>query len=157
MEKQIAFNFTLPDQTGRVRRLSDYAGRWVLLYFYPKDMTPGCTTEAECFRDQMNYFTALDVQVLGVSMDTIKSHKKFTEKHQLNFPLLSDVSKKVAQKYGVLIEKQRFGKRYQGIQRDSFLINPEGHIVKHYSKVDPKTHSAEVLKDLESLKRRGNK
>lgn len=145
-----AKDFKLADQDGKMHSLSDYKGQNVLLYFYPKDMTPGCTTEAQCFRDRMNDFKAYNVQVLGVSCDSVVSHKKFAEKHGLNFPLLADVDKKVVQDYGVWGERSMMGVKYMGIQRDSFLIGPEGEIVKHYEKVKPSEHIQEVLEDLKN-------
>lgn len=145
-------NFELEGQDGREYSLADYKGKYVLLYFYPKDMTSGCTVEAQCFRNRMNDFKALGVQVLGVSCDDTKSHKKFAEKEKLNFPLLADVDKKVVNAYGVWVEKSMYGKKYMGIQRDTFLVDPSGKIVKHYLKVKPETHIEEVLEDLKKLK-----
>lgn len=151
MENTKAPAFKLEDQDGNVHSLADYAGKWVLLYFYPKDMTPGCTIESEGFRDMEAKFAAKGAQILGVSCDDVKSHKKFVEKHDLNFPLLADVEKKVVEDYGVWVEKSMYGKKYMGIQRDSFLIDPSGKIVKHYEKVKPAEHPKEVLEDLEGM------
>lgn len=137
--------FSLPDQDGKIHSLPDYAGQHVLLYFYPKDMTPGCTVEAEGFRDAMAAFKKAKVVVLGVSADTVASHKKFCDKHKLNFPLLSDESKKTIEKYGAWVEKSMYGKKYMGIQRDSFLISPEGKVVRYFPKVTPEDHPMEVL------------
>lgn len=142
------YDFSLPDQDGVVRSLSDYKGQKVLLYFYPKDDTPGCTVEAKCFRDRLNELKAKGVQVLGVSVDSVESHKKFVVKHGLNFPLLADVNKKVVQQYGVWGEKSMMGNIFMGIQRDSFLLDEEGNLIKHYVKVKPETHVDEVLADL---------
>jgi peroxiredoxin Q/BCP len=144
-------DFKLSDETGKIHSLSDYKGQNVLLYFYPKDMTPGCTVEAQCFRDRLNDLKALGVQVLGVSADSIGSHQKFKEKHHLNFPLLADTDKEVIQKYGVWKEKSMYGKKYMGISRESFLIDREGMIVKHYAKVTPAQHVEEVLKDAKKM------
>lgn len=141
----------LMDQDRNSRSLKDFRGRYVLLYFYPKDMTPGCTTEAQCFRDRLNDLQALGVQVLGVSCDDVESHKKFVKAHGLNFPLLSDVDKDVVNKYGVWVEKSMYGKKYMGIQRDSFLIDPAGIVIKHYEKVKPEDHAAEVINDVKAL------
>jgi len=146
-----AKDFTLPDQNGKKHSLSDYKGKYVLLYFYPKDMTPGCTVEACSFRDALNELKVFNVQVLGVSADSIERHLRFAEKHQLNFPILSDVNKKVIQDYGIWVEKSMFGKKYMGIRRDSFLISPNGKILKHYEKVSPKKHVTEVLADLQGF------
>lgn len=144
--------FDLPDETGKVHSLADYAGQYVLLYFYPKDMTSGCTVEAQCFRDRTNDLRALGVQVLGVSADTAESHQKFKEKEHLNFPLLADPEKKVIQAYGVWREKLMYGKKYMGIMRESFLIDGKGMVVKHYQKVTPKEHAEEVIADVKAFK-----
>lgn len=143
-------NFTLFDENEIERSLSDYKGQKVLLYFYPKDDTPGCTKEAQCFRDRLNELSAANVQMLGVSCDDTMSHKKFVEKYHLNFPLLADVDKKVVKAYGVWVEKSMFGKKYMGIQRDSFLIDEKGFVVKHYKKVKPAIHPDEVMADATS-------
>ncbi len=143
----------LLDQDQQSRSLKDYLGQYVLVYFYPKDLTPGCTTESCSFRDHLNDFKKLKVQVLGISCDDSKSHKKFADKYELNFPLLADTDKKVVESYGVWVEKSMYGKKYMGIQRDSFLIDPRGVVVKHYSKVKPQEHVAEVLEDVRALQR----
>lgn len=140
--------FKLEDQDGEMRSLADYKGDFVLLYFYPKDMTSGCTLEAQCFRDRLSKLRGLGVQVLGVSADSAESHKKFATAHRLNFPLLADVDKKVIEKYGVWVEKSMYGKIYMGIQRDSFLIDRDGKVIKHYTKVNPAEHPGEVVKDV---------
>jgi peroxiredoxin Q/BCP len=145
---QPAPDFTLRDQEDREHALSDYRGKMVLLYFYPKDMTPGCTIEAKGFQVMLNQFAAAGVQVLGVSADTCQSHKKFAAAHQLHFPLLADTERAVVQAYGVLQEKSMFGKKYIGILRQSFLIDPQGVVVKHYEKVDTRKHPQEVLHDV---------
>ncbi len=143
--------FTLLDQDGEKRSLSDYEGKKVLLYFYPKDDTPGCTTEACSFRDRLNELKKFGVQVLGVSCDDVKKHKKFVEKFDLNFPLLADTEKEIVNKYGVWLEKSMYGKKYMGIQRDSFLIDENGVIQKHYEKVKPAEHVDQIIADLKSL------
>jgi len=150
MQGKKAPQFILPDQNGKKHALKDYLGRKVLLYFYPKDLTPGCTLEAQNFRDNIQKLEKQNVQVLGVSCDDVTTHEKFACKHKLNFPLLADGEKKVVEKYGVWKEKSMFGKKYMGIQRDSFLIDEKGKIVKHYRKVDPQKHVTEVLLDLEN-------
>lgn len=147
MNKQ-APTFRLQDQDEIEHAINDYKGQYVLLYFYPKDMTPGCTVEAQGFRDSMNDLQAAGVQVLGVSADTCGSHKRFAQAHQLNFPLLADTEKQLIEAFGVLKEKSMFGKKYMGISRESFLINPSGIVVKHYEKVNPKAHPKEVLADV---------
>lgn len=143
--------FTLLDQDGQAHSLSDYKGKKVLLYFYPKDDTPGCTAEACGFRDALNDLKEYGVQVLGVSCDTITSHKKFAEKFHLNFPLLSDVDRIVVSAYGVWKEKSLYGRLFHGINRESFLISESGEILKHYTKVKAEEHPAEVLQDISSL------
>ncbi|MBH41634.1 MAG: thioredoxin-dependent thiol peroxidase [Candidatus Magasanikbacteria bacterium] len=141
-------DFTLLDQHGQSHTLSSYTGKRVLLYFYPKDATPGCTQEACSFRDNFSTLTDKNVIVLGVSCDSVDSHKKFAEKQELPFPLLSDNEKVVVKLYDVWKEKSMFGKKYMGIQRDSFLIDENGIIIQHYIKVKPAKHVAQILKDL---------
>lgn len=144
-------DFTLQDQDWESHSLSEFQGQKVLLYFYPKDDTPGCTVEACNFRDHLNELKKRGVQVLGVSPDSADSHKKFVAKHGLNFPLLADVDKEVVNMYGVWVQKSMFGKKYMGVQRDSFLIDEEGSLAKHYVKVKPKGHVAEVLADVDAM------
>lgn len=145
-------SFSLPDQDGKVHTLADYRGRYVLLYFYPKDDTPGCTKEACAIRDADPDFSTLDAIVLGVSADSVKSHKKFAEKYELHFPLLADEKKEVVHAYGVWGLKKFMGREYEGILRVSFLINPEGKIAKVYDPVKPELHAKEVLADLKTFK-----
>lgn len=140
--------FQLPDQTGKVHTLKDYAGQWVLLYFYPKDDTPGCTKEACAIRDNFPHFKTLKITVLGISVDSVKSHAKFTEKYQLPFTLLADEQKEAVQKYGVWQKKKFMGREYRGTLRTSFLVNLKGKIVKIYENVKPETHAEEVLGDI---------
>lgn len=149
---QKAPDFKLKDQDGNLRKLSDFRGKWVLVYFYPKDDTPGCTTEACQIRDNFEDFKKLKIVVLGISTDSVESHKKFATKYNLPFLLLSDEKKEVVKKYGVWGTKKFMGKTYQGTLRTSFLINPEGKIVKIYENVKPITHAQEVLADLKPLK-----
>jgi peroxiredoxin Q/BCP len=141
-------DFNLLDQNGESHQLSDFSGKWIFLYFYPKDDTPGCTTEACSVRDNFQVLKNKGVEVLGVSVDSVKSHKKFEQKYDLNFTLLADEDKEVVEKYEVWGEKQMMGKKYMGTFRTSFLINPKGEIAKIYEKVDPKKHLTEVLEDL---------
>ncbi len=143
--------FTLPDQEGKEHSLSGYKGRWVLLYFYPKDDTPGCTIEACAIRDQFKDFTKIGAVVLGVSTDSVASHKKFANAYKLPFTLLADVTKEVVGRYGVFGEKKFMGRTYLGTMRTSFLIDPKGKIVKVYEKVKPEIHAAEVIADLKAL------
>ncbi len=140
-------DFELTDQDGLLHSLEDYRDRWVVLYFYPKDDTPGCTTEACEFRDNIFAYRDLNAQILGVSLDDVESHKAFAEKHGLPFPLLADVGGSVAESYGV--KTRMFGLIVA--KRQTFIINPAGDVVKHYDKVKPETHSAQVLADLTML------
>lgn len=140
-------DFELQDQDGQLHSIEDYRGRWVALYFYPKDDTPGCTTEACEFRDDIFAFNELDCQILGVSLDDLESHKAFSEKHGLPFPLLADTTGSAADAYGVKA-------KFMGMtiaRRQTFLIDPDGNVAKHYQKVDPDTHSQQVLADLRKL------
>ena len=144
-------SFSLADQDGKIHSLQDYKGKWVVLYFYPKDDTPGCTKEACNFRDGIQKFTDHNIQILGMSKDSVKSHKKFAEKFHLNFPLLSDESKETIQAYGAWGKKKFMGREYDGILRNTYLINPEGEIVKEYLNVKPEQHADEILKDMEEM------
>jgi len=143
--------FKLLDQNGETHELSDYKGQVVVVYFYPKDSTPGCTLEAQQFRNNMKKFKSMGVQILGISKDSVESHYRFADKQNLNFPILSDESRKVVEKYDVLIEKSMFGKSYMGVSRQSFLIDKTGKVVKHYENVKPKEHFEEILKDIRDL------
>ncbi len=148
---KIAPTFKLKDQNGKDHSLSDYLGKWVLLFFYPKDDTPGCTKEACGIRDVFKDYKDAGIVVIGVSKDSVKSHKKFEEKYNLPFILLSDETRGVLEKYGVWRTKKMFGKEYLGTVRTSFLINPKGLIEKVYEKVKPDLHAKEVLKDFHKL------
>lgn len=143
--------FKLQDQSGKWHELKDYRGKWVALYFYPKDKTPGCTTQACEFRDNVFAFRDAGAVILGVSVDDVESHKEFSEKHGLPFPILADDKKVVAKEYGVL---SRFLGMFELARRDTFLIDPEGNIARHYEDVDPKGHSQVVLKDIKELQKR---
>ena len=139
--------FELPDQDGRLHAVEDYRGNYVVLYFYPKDQTPGCTTEACEFRDDIFKYRELGARVLGVSLDDVESHKEFAEEHGLPFPLLADPEGVAVDAYGVRT-------RFAGMEvaaRQTFLIDPEGRIARHYVDVDPETHSAQILADLQAL------
>lgn len=142
---------SLPDQDGKMRKLSDYLGKYLLIYFYPKDFTPGCTEEACNFRDSFPRFNPNLITILGVSTDSVESHKKFVEKYSLLFTLLADTEKKMVQAFGVWQPKKIFGKEFLGTLRTSFLVDPKGKIIKVYEKVNPLVHAAEVEKDLKSL------
>ena len=151
----LAPDFALPDQKGEVRRLSDFRGRWVVLYFYPKDNTPGCTKEACGFRDLFPKFQRRKVAVIGISTDSVRSHQKFAEKYGLPFFLLADEEKAVVRAYGVWGQKSFMGRTKMGTHRTSFLVDPEGRIAKIYERVKPETHAEEVLRDLEQLRKTG--
>ena len=140
--------FELPDQEGETRRLEDFGGKWLVLYFYPKDNTPGCTTQACDFRDNIFAFRKLDAEIVGISLDDVDSHRAFATEHSLPFTLLADSEGKAARDYGVL---RSFGV-VELASRQTFLVSPEGVIARHYEKVDLDTHSADVLKDIELLR-----
>jgi len=140
--------FTLPDQSGKSVSLADYRGKWVVLYFYPKDGTPGCTTEACEFRDNVFAFREAGATILGISVDDVASHKKFAADHQLPFTLLADSDKKVARDYGVL---HRMLGLMELARRETFIVDPQGRVAKHYREVDPGSHSKQVLADLKTL------
>lgn len=144
-------DFTLADQKGESHTLSDYRGQWVLVYFYPKDDTPGCTQEACMIRDNFPEFKKLKIQVFGISADSAKSHAKFADKYDLPFTLLADEDKKTIQAYGVWAKKKFMGREYLGILRTSLLINPKGKISKIYENVKPAEHAREVLEDLSTV------
>ncbi|HNT30205.1 MAG TPA: thioredoxin-dependent thiol peroxidase [bacterium] len=145
--------FELPDQKGVEHRLDDYRGKWVLLYFYPKDSTPGCTTEACTLRDSYGGFQKLDAIVLGVSTDSVASHAKFAAEHALPFSLLADTDKRVVKAYDVWGPKTFMGKEFLGTKRISYLIDPQGRIAKVYASVKPADHADEVLKDMQELQK----
>ena len=138
----------LQDQNGSWHTLEQYRGQWVVLYFYPKDFTAGCTTQVCAFRDDIGKLKEQGAQVLGVSVDDVKSHAEFAEKYHVPFPLLSDASKQTAERYGVLTSKLGF----KFARRDTFLIDPSGKIAKHYENVDPEKNVGQVIADLGALK-----
>lgn len=144
----IAPDFTLLDQDGVSHTLSSHKGTRILLYFYPKDDTPGCTKQACALRDAMPELSSLDAIVYGISPDSVKSHKKFADKYGLPFTLLADEGHKVCSLYGVWGRKKMMGREYDGVFRTSFLIDKEGKIAKVYENVKPELHAAEVLEDL---------
>jgi peroxiredoxin Q/BCP len=150
-------DFSLVDQNNVVHKLSDYSSGRVLLYFYPKDDTPGCTTEACMIAEVYKDFKRLCVKVIGVSKDTPKSHLKFAEKYSLPFTLLSDPTMDMMDKYGALVMKKMYGKDVRGTNRISYRINPLGKIVKAYPDVDPANHALELLKDIKILKKEESK
>lgn len=141
-------DFSLPDDQGGVTSLSDYRGKKVILYFYPKDNTSGCTMEAQAFRDHLAEFQKLGYAVLGVSRDSIRKHCHFRDKNELNFPLLSDADETVCRLYDVMKEKSMYGKKYMGIERSTFLIDENGVLVKEYRKVKAASHVQDLLQEL---------
>ncbi len=146
-----ATDFAAEDQTGTIRKLQDFQGKWLVLYFYPKDDTPGCTKEACNFRDSFHALEQKGVAIVGVSRDSVVSHQKFAKKYKLNFPLLSDPDKKIIEAYGAWGPKKIFGRTFDGIKRMTYLIDPEGKIKKVYEKVNPLKHAGEITKDIENF------
>jgi len=142
---------SLPDENGTIHILKDYRGQAVVLYFYPKDDTPGCTAEACNFRDNYSAYTDAKVVILGISPDTVKSHARFKNKYTLPFPLLADEGHKVCDLYGVWGPKKMMGREYEGVLRTTFLIDRDGKIAKVFENVKPAEHSAEVLAAIKSL------
>jgi peroxiredoxin Q/BCP len=140
--------FSAPDQTGKIVSLSDFEGETVILYFYPKDDTPGCTAEACSFRDSHDLLVERGVHVLGVSPDSVKSHAKFSEKFNLPFPLLADEGHKIAEAYGVWVEKSMYGKKYMGVERSTFVIDGTGKIAAIHRKVKPSEHVGQLMSAL---------
>ena len=140
--------FSLPDQTGAVRSLAEFAGKWLIVYFYPQDDTPGCTAEACSFRDVYGYLQDQGLQVVGISKDSVKSHAAFAKKYHLNFPLLSDESHEVIEAYGAW----GLGVLGMGTKRMTFLIQPNGRIAKEYPKVTPDGHAVQIMRDFEAFK-----
>ena len=143
--------FNLESNTGEKVSLAGLKGQKVVLYFYPKDDTPGCTVEAQEFRSILDQFKAAGATVLGVSPDDVKSHCKFIKKFDLNFDLLADTEHAVCEKFGVWVEKSMYGKKYMGAQRATFLIDGDGKIAKVWPKVKPEGHAAEVLEAVKAL------
>ncbi len=139
--------FKLQDQNGEWHDLADYRGTWLAVYFYPKDDTPGCTTEACSFRDNIYAFKGIGAEVVGISVDDVDSHKEFSTKYKLPFTILADVGGQTADAYGVLRDYNLM----QIASRQSFLVNPDGIIIKHYDQVDPDSHTEQVLADLRTL------
>jgi peroxiredoxin Q/BCP len=145
-------NFKLLDQDNNFVKLDDYLGKWLVLYFYPKDNTPGCTTEACNFRDEREAISEFgNAEIVGISMDSVKSHKNFADKHKLNFRILSDPEHNVIDLYDSWGPKKFMGKEFLGIKRNTFIIDPKGHIVKEYLGVNPKYHVSQIINDLKSL------
>lgn len=146
-----AIDFSLPNKEGRLISLKDFLGKWVILYFYPKDNTSGCTLEAIEFTSLVKEFEKINAVILGVSKDSVKSHHNFAMKHSLNIELLSDESASVIKAYGAWGKKKMYGKEYEGTIRSTFIINPDGYIAYVFEDVNPKGHAEEVLKKLKEL------
>jgi peroxiredoxin Q/BCP len=145
-------DFSLQDQDDATRSLDDYAGKWLVLYFYPKDNTPGCTAEACTFRDARDVIAQFgNAEIVGVSKDSVKSHKKFAEKHHLNFTLLSDPDHAMIEAYDSWKPKKMMGREFMGIMRNTFIINPDRQIVKEYIGVNPADHAETIIHDLQQL------
>lgn len=143
--------FSLLDQDGKSMTDKDLLGSWAVVYFYPKDDTPGCTIEACNFRDGRDILQSYGIKVVGISKDSVKSHKKFAEKYNLNFNILSDESTETINAFGSWKLKKFMGREYLGISRDSYLIDPSGQVVKKYEGVNPKNHITEIFKDYKEL------
>ena len=142
--------FSLPDQTGQIHTLEQYSGKWLVLYFYPKDDTPGCTREACDFRDNIGKLRELGAEVIGISADSSSSHEKFQSKYGLNFPLLADEGNIISRAYDAYGTKNLYGKISEGIIRQTFLIDPKGKIVKHWKRVSVDGHVVAVEKELKA-------
>lgn len=146
-----AFDFTLPDQDGNLISLKDFKGKKVVIYFYPKDNTPGCTKQACIFRDEYQQFQKLNIIVLGISKDSISSHQRFINKFELPFPLLSDPELIAIKGFDVWQEKKLYGKTYMGIVRSTFVIDEEGTIIKVFEKAKPATNAIDILEFLQEV------
>lgn len=145
---EMAPEFELESDSGRTLRLRDYRGRRVILYFYPKDDTSGCTKEACGFRDTLPEFESRDAVILGLSPDGVASHRRFRDKYGLNFPLLADTDHAVAERYGAWGRKKMYGREFEGILRSTFVIGPDGRVERVYAKVKPASHARQLLADL---------
>lgn len=145
-------NFTLADQDGTMHSLKDYAGKWLVVYFYPKDDTPGCTKEACNFRDARDAIAEFgNAVVIGISKDNVRSHKKFVDKYELNFTLLSDPDHTTIDAFGAWQQKKFMGREFMGIKRNTYLINPNGMITKTFEDVAPENHAGEIITELKQL------
>ena len=155
MEDKKAPNFELADQDGKIQKLEDYSGKWVVLYVYPRDNTPGCTKEACNFRDERDVIAKEgNATVIGLSKDSVASHKKFADKHHLNFTLLSDPEHTLIEALGAWKPKKFMGREMMGVRRNTYIINPQGIIAKEYLGVNPVTHASEIIDDLKTLQTR---
>jgi len=147
----LAPDLNIPNQNGEIIKLSDFAGKWLIIYFYPKDNTPGCTIEAKDFTCLQDDFAKLNVQIIGISKDSPASHLRFIEKQALNLTLLSDPDLKIMQAYGVWKEKKLYGKTFLGVVRSTFLINPEGNIQNAWYNIKAKNHAQRTLEHCQKL------
>ena len=145
----MAPDFSLPDQDGKERRLSEYRGKWVILYFYPKDNTSGCTLEAKSLRDGKAELARRGYRIVGVSPDSERSHRNFCDKHELNFTLLADTDHAICEAYGVWVEKSMYGRKYMGVARTTFIIDEQGRIDRIFEKVDTKNHYTQIINELD--------
>ena len=150
-ENSKAPEFKLKDQTGEWKSFADFSGKPLILYFYPRDDTPGCTTEACNFRDDYSVYKDLNVQIVGISQDSVVSHSKFASKYDLPFTLLADVDHAVCDAFGVWVKKKNFGKEYFGVKRTTFLIDKDGVVVKIFKGVKPAVHSEQVIAAIKNL------
>ena len=141
-------NFELEDSNGKIVKLADYTGKYIVLYFYPKDDTPGCTAEACSFRDANDIMKNMGAEIIGVSKDSVESHQKFLSKFKLNFTLLSDPEKKLQEAFGVWQKKKFLGREYMGTARTTFILGPDAEILKEFENVKPKGHAEQVLEEL---------
>jgi peroxiredoxin Q/BCP len=144
------YKFALQDQTGATHTFDDYRGQWIVVYFYPKDSTPGCTVEACNFRDSIERLRAHKIAVVGISGDSVASHKKFAAAHSLPFPLLSDPQREVINAYGALGKKKFMGREFTGILRNTYVFDPNGNLKKEYRSVKPANHVEEILKEIQT-------
>jgi thioredoxin-dependent peroxiredoxin len=151
----LAPDFSLPDETGTIHRLADQRDHFTVVYFYPKDDTPGCTVEACAFRDANDDLVAAGAVVWGISPDDARSHGRFREKFHLNFPLLSDEDHATAEAYGAWVQKTKYGRTYMGVQRSTFLVGPDGRIAHAWHQVKPEEHAADVAAVLAAAKAKG--
>lgn len=145
---QKAPTFTLPSDNGKNISLEDFKGKKVILYFYPKDNTSGCTLEAIAFKNNLEEFKKLGYEIIGISRDSVKKHCNFRDKNELNFPLLSDIDEKVCNMYGVMKEKSMYGRKYMGIERSTFIIDENGNLKEEMRNVKAKTHVDELLEKI---------
>lgn len=151
VNEQIPTDIALLDQSGQSHTLEDYLGKYLVIYFYPKDSTPGCTAEACSLRDYNSKIEKLGAKIIGVSRDSVSSHKKFADNEKLNFTLLSDPDSELQQAFGTWVEKKMFGKSYMGTSRSTFIVDPQGKVLRVWEKVKPENHGEEVFNELKNI------